>query len=623
MYIQNIKKSAKLTTLDKRCDFLQAKLDHFFWEWKWKVQVGGNVWKIEFVQQSVSGEDKIVWDGVPFLKNINLILEEWTKKINLNWTISRHVPYFLMKDFIKEVNLDFVLWKSIWFKNLEIKISSNNTLTISDKILSHEELVEFFSKVEIKQWLADTVEMFHNFIYSQTKEGKLEIHAISLTDAQILLHQSVIIEQGDELFFVKDEQFVDNHKFFIKKKDWTLLLLTQKGMRYVFEDKFKNIEIIIFTKEGIKIYGDWKINDFIFNGAKIKESEARLSLGEEKILFSQPINKKTFIYNMLINNLINEYCFNKNNIKNVLEWNQNFQKICKAIRGDVFLKNIYEIFATRSKLMFEQKEDKIEFLDGLFLMLDGLKEENLFIQITWDLDHWNDKIVYSLVRLSDKSCEKIWDLTTVSINKTVPYIVSVPHKKTKILIIYSENGEINQSFIVGKNSLREIPTPVKIEKPIQYKGRVYFFSNPDHKLFRFNDKQLNWEIVDGDFWFKNQTNFHTKEIGIFDKHTLPYCNVAWDEKPAFDIFVWKSDNYSNGNYFLVNPKNFKVIKEYKNIELFQWTTFLARSFSTIYWIKYPICLLVQETRNSRIAWLYVNIKRKEDIANILWKKILW
>ena len=340
MYIQNIKKSSKLTTLDKKCEFFKTKLDHFFWEWKWKVQVGSNTWKIEFIQQSVSGEDKIIWDGVPFLTNIKLILEEWTKKINLNWTISRHLPYFLMKDFIKEANMDFVLWKSIWFKNLEIKISSNKTLTISDKILSHEELVEFFSKVEIKQWLADTVEMFHNFIYSQTKEGKLEIHAISLTDAQNLLHQSVIIEQGDELFFVKDEQFVDNHKFFIKKKDWTLLLLTQKGVMYVFEDKFKNIEIIIFTKEGIKIYGDWKINDFIFSGAKLKKSEKRLSLGEERILFSQPINKKTFIYNMLINNLINEYCFNKNNIKNVLEWNQNFQKICKAIRGDLNILNV-------------------------------------------------------------------------------------------------------------------------------------------------------------------------------------------------------------------------------------------------------------------------------------------
>lgn len=622
MYIQNIKKSSKLTTVDKRCNCLQAKLDHFFWDWKWKVQVGDHAWKIEFVQQSVSGEDKIIWDGVSFLTNIKLIVEAWTEKINLNWTISRHLPYFLMKDFIKEVNLDFVLWKSIWFKNLEIKISSNNTLTISDKILSHEELVEFFSKVEIKQWLADTVEMFHNFIYRQTKEGQLEIHAVSLTDSQTLLHQSVILEQGDELFFVKDEQFVDNHKFFIKKKDWTLLLLTQRGMKYVFEDKFKNIEIIIFTKEGIKIYGDWKINDFIFSGAKLKKSETRLSLGEERILFSLPISKKTFIYNMLINNLINEYCFNKNNIKNVLEWNQNFQKICKAIRGDIFLKNIYEIFKTRCKLMFEQKEDKIEFLDGLFLMLDGLKEENLFIQITWDLDHWNDKIVYSLVRFSDKGCEKIWDLTTVSINKTVPYIVSVSHKKTKILIIYSENGEINQSFVVGKNSLREIPTPVRIEKPIQYKGRAYFFSNPDYKLFRFNDKQLNWEIVDGDLWFKNQTSFHTKEIGVFDKHTLPYCNIAWDEKPAFDIFVWKSGYFSNDNYFLINPKNLTTIKEYKNIELFQWTTFLARSFSTISWTKYPICLLVQETRNSRTAWLYVNIKRKENIANILWKKIL-
>lgn len=406
MYIQNIKKSSKLTTVNKRCNFLQTKLDHFFWEWKWKVQVGSNSWKIEFAQQSVSGEDKIVWEGVPFIRNINLIVEAWTEKINLNLTISRHLPYFLMKDFIKEVNLDFVLWKSIWFKNLEIKISSNNTLTISDKILSHEEIGEFLSKIKISQWLAYSFEMLHDFLYSQTKEGQLEIHALSLTESQTLLHQSVIIEQGDELFFVKDEQFVENHKFFIKKKDWTLLLLTKPGMRYVFENKFKNIEGIIVTKEGIKIYDDWKINDFIFNGAKLKKSETRLSLGEERILCSQPINKKTFIYNMLINNLINEYCFNKNNIKNVLEWNQNFQKICKAIRGDIFLKNIYEIFKTRSKLMFEQKEDTIEFLDGLFLMLDGLKEENLFIQITWDLDHWNDKIVYSLVRLSDKGCEK-------------------------------------------------------------------------------------------------------------------------------------------------------------------------------------------------------------------------
>lgn len=621
MYIQDIKKTSKIETLERRNNSLQTQLNNFFWEGVWKVQTGNHNQIIEMVKQDNSEEEKIVLEGIPLTTKVHLDIEWWAEKIKLGWNVCKTLPSFLQLNFIENFDIDFSLWKTIWFKNLKIKTSSNKPLIIKDKILSLEETKEWLLKANVKQhWLSYTGGTTNNFFYRQTKEGVFEVHSLSLAKTKELLHESVAIEQKDEIFF-------EEEKILIKKQDWTLLLLTSKGLKYIIKSKLKNIESFATKVGEVQIYGDWKVHIFSYNGFILEEKE-NLSFWESKISCSKPINHKVFEYYMSIKDLINEYCLYerdiKNNIQNVLGWNKNFKEICSSVRGDAYLRGIYENFWYDGCLMLEQKQDKLEFFDGIFLSLDRLREESLFIQLTLDASKENDRVIYSLVKLSNKGYEKIWDMITLDMKWEVPYIAIINHKKTKIILFYSESGEINQSFVVEKNNLREIPVPTKIKKPMQYKGRAYFFSNPDQQLLSFNDQKMSWWVIDGDFWFKNQTSFYSNETEILEEHTLPYCNVAWDEKPSFEAFVWKSDDYSNfnNNYYLVNPKNFKAIKEYKNIELFQWTSYLGISSSTIYWIKYPICLLVQETRNSRTAWLFVNIKRKEDVANILWKRIL-
>lgn len=618
MYINKIFNFSTKNKINKKISLIQEKLDKHFWEGVCEFKQQENFSKFEYVYKTANWEITTIIKNFPLayikINNINFNEEAKTKEINSN-LFTKSFSHWLNNKTFTNIQMDLVVWKTISFENLKIETEQKDTIKLNGNFLSKEETANLFREIDIVNWRSYVNDLFSHFIFTQNKEGNIEIHIFSKDFINKLQHKSITINKQDKVFFLEG-------KIFVQKEDWTITGLNIAWDFYIFPEKFKIINMITSFGGEISIFSNWKQHTFVYLEWKLKRKEEITTIQQIVLLLSNSFTEGSSLYWMKSHKALEEISFNKNNIKDFLMQNQFLKSFYLYWIMFSQLNTKIDNFSISSFFIFKKEKDNLEFLDGVFVPLSKMGNRTLLLKIALKETTWWNMITYSIVENTGKKLTFLGDVLTFNMDDGFPTFQYIEEKLMSLILITSWDWKINKTFVYKNNNLQEVSTPDNISCSLKYFWRIYFFSETQKRCFQFNFKTLSWKEIDAEVGFKNMLSCGKNNLVYVWEKSLPFCNISLTDKtPCFDIGIY----LQNFNVLsIINTKNYHIIKENKNISFFQWSTFFDTA--ELSWILFPICLLVEYIKGCRKSWMIINGKKqkgesKKYISNKFWKKI--